>query len=352
MNTVTSSVVTKALPQTRKAKSRVLVLLKRGLFGLLVALIALPLSGATYEAIMALGDAQRYPPPGKLVDVGGYNLHIYCVGQGSPTVILEAGGGHMSLDWVLIQPDLAKSTRVCAYDRAGLGWSEAGTLPRSPQQITADLYMLLAEAGISGPYVLVGHSIGGKYVRLYASQYPQDVAGMVLLDARHESLDAAQTPEQKEQDRAQTQNELRLTRTLRRLGILRLFGPSLLKANPSAAHIPEGTLAEMALVMTGPQGLDAQSNEFNAQTQADDQLQAAPSLGDIPLIVMGADQSIARIPILMDAFTTMMGLSSNSRLMIVQKSGHAIHWDQPMIVIDAILQVVDAARTGEPLILK
>ena len=163
-----------------------------GMVALIVFLLAL---GASYEALMAAGDADRYPARGQLVDVGGYRLHISCVGEGSPTVVLDAGLGGFSLDWSLVQPELAATTRVCAYDRAGYGWSDPSPHARTPSQIADELHTLLVNAGIQGPYVLVGHSAAGKHVRLYASRYPQAVAGMVLIDARHESVDTNRSPE-------------------------------------------------------------------------------------------------------------------------------------------------------------
>ena len=129
--------------------------LARGV-GVTVAVIAgLSLAGAGYEAIASRGDARAYPPPGKMVDVGGYKLHIQCLGTGSPTVVLDAGLGCTSLDWSLVQAEIGQTTRVCAYDRAGMGWSESGPEPRTPEQNARELHTLLANAGLEGPYVLV-----------------------------------------------------------------------------------------------------------------------------------------------------------------------------------------------------
>src|SRR5690349_22698564 len=175
--------VTNALNAPSRAKHkvrRVLHWIGRSLAALVGLLIILGLVGASYEAIAAAGDARRYPAPGQLVDVGGYRLHIQCVGTGSPTVVLDAGLGGSSLDWSLVQPELGRSTRVCAYDRAGMGWSDLGPQPRTPRQIADELHTLLTNAGIAGPYVLVGHSLAGKNVRLFAQQYPAEVGAMVL----------------------------------------------------------------------------------------------------------------------------------------------------------------------------
>ena len=143
-----------------------------GVSGLLGLVAILAVCGATYEAIAGVGDATAYPAPGRLVDVGGYKLHLDCQGTGSPTVVLDAGLGGSSLDWTLVQPELATTTRVCTYDRAGMGWSDAGPMPRSPSHIAEELHVLLTNAGVAGPYVLVGHSLGGKNIRIFGACRP------------------------------------------------------------------------------------------------------------------------------------------------------------------------------------
>src|SRR5215210_3430685 len=140
----------------------------RPLLGLVVVLLALALAGAIYQAIATERAERAYPAPGKMVDVGGYSLHIKCVGQGSPTVVLDAGSGEWSAQWVRVQREVSGTTRVCAYDRAGMGWSEMGPEPRDARQISSELHTLLNKAGIEGPYVLVGHSFGGLYMQTYA----------------------------------------------------------------------------------------------------------------------------------------------------------------------------------------
>src|SRR5215216_361500 len=240
----------------------------RTLLGLLALLIGLAVIGASYEAIMAAGDATRYPPAGQLVDVGGHRLHLHCVGKGSPTVIMEAGGAGNVLHWMLVQPAIARSTRVCAYDRAGMGWSEPGPPPRTPQQIVAELHTLLTNARIPGPYILVGHSIGGKYVRLYASQYPQDVAGLVLVDGRHEDVDAAMTSAMRADDRSNVQMQQRIYWSLGRLGLMRLMPPSL-------AGVDADTRTKLAVLASDPKRLSTQWEEYMVWSDADALLRAA-----------------------------------------------------------------------------
>lgn len=136
--------------------------------------------------LAAPGAAQTPKPPGRLVDLGGHKLHLYCSGKGSPTVVVENGLGDFSFDWVMVQNGVAKSTRICTYDRAGYAWSDPGPMPRTFAQLNLELHDALAQSGERGPFVLVGHSFGGPVVRWYARLYPDEVAGMVQVDAAEE----------------------------------------------------------------------------------------------------------------------------------------------------------------------
>ncbi len=141
---------------------------------------------ALFATFVVVAGAEIAPPPGQIVNIGTTKLHIHCTGNGSPTVVLESGFPGSSLDWALVQPAVARFTRVCSYDRAGFGWSEAGKAPRSSQQIAEELATLLSKADIPAPYALVGHSLGGLYVRAFVRRFPERVAGMVLVDSTHE----------------------------------------------------------------------------------------------------------------------------------------------------------------------
>jgi pimeloyl-ACP methyl ester carboxylesterase len=153
-------------------------------FGALVILLAL--AGASYQLIESRLDARHFPENGRLIDVGGYSLLLNCTGTGRPTVILESGLGDLSVEWRAVQPEVAKFSRVCSYDRAGYGSSDPGPMPRTSAQIAAELHILLKNAGEVPPYVLVGHSFGGYNVRVFNGRYPDEVAGIVLVDATQE----------------------------------------------------------------------------------------------------------------------------------------------------------------------
>jgi pimeloyl-ACP methyl ester carboxylesterase len=311
--------------------------------GVILALIVgLALVGAGYEAIAAGGDAKAYPPPGRLIDVGGYRLHIQCVGTGSPAVVLDAGLGGMSLDWNLVQTEMGQTTQVCAYDRAGMGWSDPGPQPRTPGQIARELHTLLTNAGIPGPYVLVGHSVGGKNVRMFALQYPDQVAGMVLVDARSEYVDAPTSQAGAQGIEQVTGSEWSLYGALRRVGLVRLIGAS--QSGPPT--LSEQIRTERALLSTGQRALDASAAESLAMTADNAELQAAPapSLGDRPLIVLAADESMETIPRWTDAQHQQAAMSTNGRLVVVEGSGHYIQFEHPEVVIDAVKQVVTQAR--------
>src|SRR5215204_5866600 len=158
----------------------------RILVGLCGLIVLAALAGATYQSLATRKDLALTPPPGQLVDIGGYRLHLWCTGNGVPAVVLDTGLGGSSADWGFVQPEVARFTRVCSYDRAGMGYSDSGPMPRTARRIARELVELLNRSRVSGPVVLVGASLGGFSVRLFASEYPGRAAGLVLVDATHE----------------------------------------------------------------------------------------------------------------------------------------------------------------------
>jgi pimeloyl-ACP methyl ester carboxylesterase len=160
----------------------ILTRIRRVLVMAAVMLFLLVLAGATYQGVATALERRQFRHPGRLVDAGGHQLHIHCLGEGLPTVVLEAPATGLSAAWGWVQPDVAGVTRVCSYDRAGLGWSEAGDRPYQPSAVAGELRALLERAGEPGPYVVVGHGLGATFAVLFAAQFGSDVAGVVLID--------------------------------------------------------------------------------------------------------------------------------------------------------------------------
>jgi pimeloyl-ACP methyl ester carboxylesterase len=155
---------------------------ERMVLSVAVLFAAVVAGSASFNAIARLWLHARHPAPGRIYVVDGYKMHIDCTGSGSPTIVLDAGLGNDAVTWTAVQPVLARTTRVCAYDRAGFGLSQARPAPRDADHIADELHDLLIEAKVTGPIVLMGHSIAGIYIRDYATRYPEDVAGMVFVD--------------------------------------------------------------------------------------------------------------------------------------------------------------------------
>lgn len=315
--------------------------LLRLLGGTAFALTILSAAGAGYEAIARLGDAERYPAPGQMVDVGGHRLHIACAGQGRPTVVLDAGLGGSSRDWVRVHARLSARTRVCAYDRAGMGWSDAAPGPRPPARIAEELHQLLTTAGLTGPYVLVAHSLSGKSARLLAAAHPADVAGLVLVDTRSERIDAAASQAETKAFMAALARQATLLSLARRLGLVRLFGARLVEQ----PNLAPGLADEMLLLQTRQQALDATTQEGMARSANDLTLTGA-LLGAVPLVVIAAGDSLAGIPGWADAQAGLAALSTKGRLVVAEGSSHSVQIDQPEVVINAVLSVLDAVSAG------
>lgn len=299
--------------------------------------------------------AHPYPPPGNLVDVGGYHLHTNCSGEGKPTVVIDSGLGDFSLGWSLVQPEVAKFTRVCTYDRAGYGWSDLGPKPRTSQQIVRELHALLASAGIEKPYVLVGQSGGGLNVRLYASQYPGDVVGMVLVDPGHEEQ-WSRFPAQVWEMQIANMRVIKFLSLLTKLGLLRLFGR--LTGPPESVKKLPSEIQPMYLAAFSASYFNTFLDEFASLEESFAQVRTTGALGDIPLIVLTGgdllDQSRVRLPASfpmeearrawVEMHAELANLSSNGRHIVAERCGHGIHVDRPELVIDALYQVVKEAR--------
>src|SRR5215204_845310 len=248
---ISLSVVTS--PTARRTMRRI----GKALLGLVVVMLALAVLGAIYQAIATMRAERAYPAPGEMVNVGGYSLHIRCVGQGSPTVVLDAGSGAFSAHWVRVQQEVSGTTRVCSYDRAGMGWSEMGPDPRDAKQITSELHTLLGKAGIEGPYVLVGHSFGGMYMQTYAARYPDEVAGVALVDTSTDPDQFSQRPEGRDSYEPQKQSFAVVSQLVRfgvslpaRLGVVRLLS----NLDPASSELPPQQRAQIDALTPSTRG--------------------------------------------------------------------------------------------------
>ena len=316
--------------------------IRRGLVWLVAGLLVLAVIGAIYQAVATQIDQRTYSPPGEMVDVGTHSLHINCLGEGSPTVILEAANLGMSAHWVRVQQQLAQTARVCAYDRAGLGWSERGPKPRDARQVSSELHTLLKGADTEAPYVLVGHSYGGLYARMYAARYPNQVAGMVLVDSSH--------PEQftrSPQGRAMYEKTRRMGSIipwLTRLGVIRLIN-----FYPAHPDLPSQQRAQIEAFNSSTQQVVTTADEFRATPETNTQVSNMGSLGDKPLAVLSAGEQSSSWFEMQDELAA---LSPESIHRVVDGATHeSLLYDKgdSKVTSAAIEQVVDAVRTDQPL---
>jgi pimeloyl-ACP methyl ester carboxylesterase len=317
---------------------------RRIVIGVLICLLALAFAGMLYENFSEARDRRSNPMPGKLFDVGGYKMHIDCRGQGSPTVILESGLSDTFISWRKVQPQIAQITRVCSYDRAGLGYSDSSRQARTSNVMATELHALLHAADIAPPYILVGHSLGGFTVRLFASLYRNELAGMVLLDASHPDQENRFPPELKNMEGTWLR-EAEFIEYTTPFGIPRLIGLCDDEPAQRAAECNWHTAREGVA-------------EMKAFPESAAQTAATGSLGDMPLAVLShdPDKPSADLPPDLarptnDAWEKMQEelshLSTRGTQTIAKNSAHYIQIDRPDVVIEAVGNVVQQARAAQ-----
>lgn len=307
-------------------------------------------AGAGYEQIAEARLAHKHHFRGGLYDVGGHKMHLDCIGEGQPTIVFDSGLGGNSDVWNQVQTDAGKITRACSFDRAGFGWSDSGPLPRDARSETADLHALLSKAGERGSIVLVGHSLGGWNSQLYALEFPNEVAGLVLVDSGH--------PEQGERlppspwDRGVLERVTRMRR-LAPFGIARQLGACVDDNDAPIAHCGrylDTVGAEFASLSTSAhQVRDAYGRSLHPDSGS------RPPFGDKPLIVLTRDPAWGdydpeNLKAAWQALQKELAqLSRNSRQEIATGSGHYIQLSRPNLVTTAIRDVLFAARNGNEL---
>ena len=335
--------------KTQTRAHRTLDFLKRAFVRVSIFVIVLAIAGVIYQTAATESDQRKYPPPGVLVNVGGYKMHIYCMGEGSPTVILDAANMGTVSNWAWIQPEVAKATRVCAYDRADSGWSDLSPQPNDTRQNAEALHALLEKAGETGAYVLVGHSFGGLYVRMYAEMYPDKVAGMVFIEGTlPDGLKALGKPDV--MPNAPDAGMMDATPSISRLGILRLM-----KFPPTDPDLPEPQRSALQAYLSSAKLAESLKRQYHlfptllAQVRP---LYGAGSLGDIPVAVVLGSEGDGGIPEWHDLFAAQAALSTNnimvtvdgaSHISLVDRQGHA------MQTRTVIRKVIEAVHSGQPL---
>jgi len=298
--------------------------------------------------------AQEFPPPGKMIDIGGRKLHLNCSGKGSPTVILVAGGGAFSIDWALVQPRVAETTRVCSYDRAGLAWSDVGPADETVEQTVSDLHTLLSKAGESGPFVLVGASVGGIYIQAYQRTYPDQIAALVftnssnrigrlvngkavlIWDMTEDQIRSAFPFSASDKGPAPTSEDDPFDRLPQNLRTVRLWlETKLWQRWEPTKESPESTLSWRKELLTEFRETDTKEHP----------------MGKLPVVVLSSEPaaSVSAGHSHDAAAARLDFLSSNTAHITAAGSGHEIHLYQPEAVVNAIVRAAGAVRSGSPL---
>lgn len=332
---------------------------------IVVAILALVvLAGWLYQKVGTVRDRKRYPAPGELVDLNGHSLHFFSRGEGSPAVIFESGLMTTVLSWAEIQPEVAKATRALCYDRAGLGWSDPGATPRDADQIVKELHQLLVQADVSPPYILVGHSFGGLTARLFAARFPEQVAGLVLIDpvAPGEWNPASEHNQKRIRTGARI---LRRATVLSRIGVIR-FVSFLLRAgvktiaepvvrlmskgapkgdgtssSPLFWNLPPSERAMAPVFWVQPKFTETIADQLENFPRSAAQVASAENLEGMPVTVISAANTPAERK---KEHIRTAQLSESGTHLTATRSGHWIMTDEPELVLQAIQEMIERAR--------
>ena len=328
---------------------------KVALLGVVVTLLAI---GALYQGIAARRHRLQFTPPGQLIDVGGHRLHVICRGSGAPVVLLESGIAASSLSWSAVQPEIAKFTRVCAYDRAGLAWSDVASCPRSFEQIVDELSAVLVHVAPGERYVLVGHSFGSFVIRAYAARHPGSVLGLVLVDPPTEWL--TMTPQ-----RARMlwggRHLSRVGAVLAHIGVVRaclallsggapgaprrfvrIFGPTaartLERLVGEVRKLPPELHPTVQALWCQPKCFYAMADHLAVLEREGVSLSGFIPPGEIPVIVISSGN---QPPDEIAAHGMLAARSADGRHVIAARSAHWVQFDEPALVVTLVAELVD-----------
>lgn len=321
---------------------------------LLAVLVGVVVFGAIYQAVASSRDRRNFLPLGKLIEVNGNALHYQVMGEGHPTIVVDSGQGATHLDWQLVQPEVAKFTKIVTYDRAGYGWSDLSTEARTAQQIVNELRQLLKEAEIAPPYILVGMSLSGLFTRLFAYQYPQEVVGMVLVDVTHERMYERIPTTMVKLNEQFDWLAIHVLPTMARIGLFRLLVAfdRLPLASNLFQKLPTAMKSSAQSIYAQTQfwrALGQESSAFPVSIQQIEQVRRTKTFPNIPLIVLssgkpdfGGTQELLQT--MQELHADLASESPQGVHIVAPRSGHVIQLDAPESVIDAIRQVVEKVR--------
>lgn len=322
-------------------------------------------AGMAFQAIGLRRDRRRFPAPGRLIDVGGYRLHLHELGSGFPTVVLESGISASSLNWRTVQTEVAKFARVCSYDRPGLGWSDLCDQACTPASLAKQLHTLLHNASIAPPYILVGHSFGGLIIQAFAHQYTDETAGLVLVDP----LDPAEWTPITDEQRRIIRHGIRLSRRgalAAKFGVVRLCLNLLLTGNQIVPRLaaklwsgdaskvtnriagqvqkmPAETWPLVAAHWKNSKSFEGMARHFQALAESAQELSRVQPL-KVPVTMLVGTQNEHPS----DPKEYASRLSPETRLIFAEKSGHWIQLDEPELVVNAIADLLESTQQREP----
>ena len=314
---------------------------RRIFLGFVAVVFIAAVAGFIYENVAEARDRRFNPMPGQLVNVNGNRMHIFCEGTGSPAVVLDSGLGDSYISWRKVQPEIAKFTTVCSYDRRGLGYSDPSDEPRTSKVIAGELHALLQSAGVAPPYVLVGHSMAGYDVRLYASTYPNEVAGLIFVDASHPDQENRFPPELRALEGSSHREEQFIAFTMQ-FGFPRLLG------------LCDDDPVERAAECNRNSAKEKLAEGISFPVSAAQAAETGP-FGDMPLLVLShdPDKLYSELPPDVAKSTNqawekmqeeLAHLSTRGTQVISKNSSHYIQFDNPALVVSSVHSIVEQDR--------
>lgn len=319
-----------------------------------VILAAMALTGSVVESRLSARDAVAYPPPGRLIDMGGgRRMHLNCMGQGAPAVILEAGLSGWSQDWSSVQSALSRATRVCSYDRAGYGWSDEAASPPTAAAAIQDLSRLLDAAGVPRDRILVGHSMGGLLVQAYAETHRDEIKGLVFVDSIQRDQSRLMSPSDSSIYRSEMGGLADLGVVIAPIGLTRLVG---FPASLIGARLPPDQRASARAVGVRAKAFRSLRAEFNQIDATLDFVNAHGALPRVPTVVLGS-RALRDLPPGWDSpqmralwvgGQQRLGRDAGVKPVMIDGAGHYLHIERPEVVETAVLAVLHQARGGAP----